>query len=123
MSRIPAFLFVRDLKILIVQCGADLEETHTECIKHLKMASSAKVNPAPRQVLVLPYKDELLELEAAKFYTPLTLFTCLHPVENTLKPGEKKNMYIDINHKLFPKEDTLPQEIWTLAGEEMVKWA
>ncbi|KAF9491550.1 hypothetical protein BDN71DRAFT_1433857 [Pleurotus eryngii] len=113
----------------------DNEESREERIKHLKMASAPEIRRAPGQVLVLSHKTELLELEAAGMYMPLTLFTRtgelvladhlddVRTIRRNSKPGEKRNLYIDVNDKRFERELDLSQEAWTFASDEMVEWA
>ncbi len=113
----------------------DAEESREERIKRLKMASAPEIKRAPGQVLILPHKTELLELEVAGMYMPLTLFTRtgeliladhlddVRTIRRNSKPGEKRNLYIDINDKRFEKELDLSQEAWTFASDEMVEWA
>ncbi|KAJ8473852.1 hypothetical protein ONZ45_g16147 [Pleurotus djamor] len=91
--------------------------SYEERVKRLKTASVPEVSCAPGQVMVLPYCVEILELEANRSYVPLSLFTRhgqlvladkLHQVRtvriNSSRPGERKNLFINVDSPLFEKD-------------------
>lgn len=114
----------------------EAEERYEDRVKRLKLASAPQIKRAPGEIMTLPHHPELLELEAARFYVPLSLFTNqgqlvladkLSQVKtiriNSGRAGAWKQSYVDTENKLFEREDLLAQEVWSQAADEMVDWA